>query len=43
VLSRVDEHRSAGADHVCIQMLTESEQEFPLREIREIATALQLT
>jgi 2-methylisocitrate lyase-like PEP mutase family enzyme len=41
VLSRVDEHRSAGADHVCIQVLTESEQEFPLPEIREMATALQ--
>jgi probable F420-dependent oxidoreductase len=41
VLSRVDEHRSAGADHVCIQVLTESEQEFPLREIREIATVLR--
>jgi probable F420-dependent oxidoreductase len=41
VLSRVDEHRSAGADHVCIQVLTENDQEFPLREIRDIATALQ--
>jgi probable F420-dependent oxidoreductase len=41
VLSRVDEHRSAGADHVCIQVLTGNEQEFPLREIRHIATALQ--
>jgi len=41
VLSRVDEHRSAGADHVCIQVLTESEPEFPLREIREIARVLQ--
>ena len=40
VLSRVDEHRSAGADHVCIQVLTENEQEFPLREIRDIAAAL---
>jgi probable F420-dependent oxidoreductase len=41
VLSRIDEHRSAGADHVCIQVLTESEQEFPLRESREIATAIR--
>jgi probable F420-dependent oxidoreductase len=40
VLSRVDEHRSAGADHVCIQVLSENDQEFPLREIRHIATAL---
>lgn len=40
VLSRIDEHRSAGADHVCIQVLTESDQEFPLRESREIAKAL---
>jgi probable F420-dependent oxidoreductase len=42
VLGRVDEHRAAGADHVCLQVLTGNEQEFPLREIREIATALQL-
>src|SRR5262249_21305477 len=41
VLRRIDEHRSAGADHVCIQVLTESEQEFPRREIRDIAAALQ--
>jgi hypothetical protein len=32
VLSRIDEHRSAGADHVCIQVLTENKQEYPLRE-----------
>jgi len=41
VLSRVDEHRAAGADHVCLQVLTGSEQDFPLREIREIAKALR--
>jgi probable F420-dependent oxidoreductase len=40
VLSRIDEHRSAGADHVCIQVLTEKQDEFPLREYRQIASAL---
>ena len=41
VLSRIKEHRSAGADHVCIQVLTESQQDFPLSESRTIAAALQ--
>src|SRR5262249_6845678 len=41
VLSRIEEHRSVGADHVCIQVLTEGKQEFPLSESREIAAALQ--
>ena len=41
VLSRIEEHRSAGADHVCIQVLTEGQQEFPLSESRTIAAALQ--
>lgn len=40
VLSRIDQHRSAGADHVCIQVLTENQDEFPLREYRQIASAL---
>ena len=40
VLSRIEEHRSAGADHVCIQMLTEGQQDFPMSEIRTIAAAL---
>jgi hypothetical protein len=41
VLSRIEEHRSAGADHVCIQVLTEGQQKFPLSESRAIAVALQ--
>jgi len=41
VLSRIEEHRSVGADHVCIQVLTEGQQDFPLSESRTIAAALQ--
>jgi hypothetical protein len=41
VLSRIKEHRSAGADHVCIQILTGDQQDFPLSESRTIAAALQ--
>jgi hypothetical protein len=41
VLSRIEEHRSAGADHVCIQVLTEGQQDFPLSESRTIAAALE--
>ena len=40
VLNRVQEHRSAGADHVCIQVLTQERRGFPLREYRELAAAL---
>jgi probable F420-dependent oxidoreductase len=40
VMTRIDEHRSAGADHVCIQVLTEKQDEFPLQEYRQIASAL---
>ena len=41
VLSRIEEHRSVGADHVCVQVLTEGQQDFPLSESRTIAAALQ--
>lgn len=41
VLTRVDEHLAAGADHVCIQVLTENQKEFPLQEYREIASAVR--
>jgi len=41
VLRRIEEHRSAGADHVCIQILTEDQQDFPLSESRTIGAALQ--
>src|SRR5262249_10939899 len=30
VQTRVDEHLAAGADHVCIQVVTENQSEFPL-------------
>jgi probable F420-dependent oxidoreductase len=42
VLRRIKEHHSAGADHVCIQLLTEGKQDFPVSESRAIAAALQL-
>jgi probable F420-dependent oxidoreductase len=37
--ARVRQHRDAGADHVCIQVLSE-EGLFPLQEWRELAPAL---
>ena len=39
VVRRIQEHLSAGADHVCIQVLTEPGG-FPMREYRELAAAL---
>ena len=32
---RIREHHSAGADHVCIQVLTADRHALPLREWRE--------
>ena len=40
VVAKVRAHHEAGADHVCIQMLSPSEGSFPLAEYRELATAL---
>src|SRR5262249_22983244 len=40
VLNRVREHHSAGADHVCIQVLTDDSKTFPMREYRELASAI---
>lgn len=40
VLNRVQEHRAAGADHVCIQVLTDDSNTFPIREYRELASAI---
>jgi probable F420-dependent oxidoreductase len=40
VLNRIREHHSAGADHVCIQVLTDDPRTFPLREYRELASAI---
>jgi probable F420-dependent oxidoreductase len=40
VVTRIQEHHAAGADHVCIQVLTDDSKTFPLREYRELASAL---
>ncbi|MFB4297525.1 LLM class F420-dependent oxidoreductase [Actinomadura sp. NTSP31] len=38
---RVDEHRAAGADHVCVQVLTADQSAFPRDEWRRLAPALR--
>ncbi len=40
IAARVQEHRDAGADHVCVQVLTDEPAELPLREWRALAPAL---
>jgi probable F420-dependent oxidoreductase len=40
VVGRVQEHLSAGADHVCIQVLTDDSKTFPIREYRELASTI---
>ncbi|OBI80278.1 LLM class F420-dependent oxidoreductase [Mycobacterium sp. E740] len=40
VLERVREHRDAGADHVCVQVLTADPREFPREQWRRLAAAL---
>jgi probable F420-dependent oxidoreductase len=40
IQKRVQEHLDAGADHVCIQVLTADPAALPLREWRELAPAL---
>lgn len=40
IMRRVDEHRSAGADHVCVQVLTADAQAFPREQWRRLAAAL---
>jgi probable F420-dependent oxidoreductase len=40
VRRRVQEHLDAGADHVCVQVLTADPQEFPLPQWRRLAPAL---
>ncbi|RZT12468.1 putative F420-dependent oxidoreductase [Mycobacterium sp. BK558] len=40
VLRRVTEHRDAGADHVCVQVLTADPREFPREQWRRLAAAL---
>jgi hypothetical protein len=36
----VQEHRDAGADHVCIQVLAEDPRSFTIDEWRALAPAL---
>jgi probable F420-dependent oxidoreductase len=40
IRSRIRAHHTAGADHVCIQVLTRDPRALPLAEWRELATAL---
>jgi 2-methylisocitrate lyase-like PEP mutase family enzyme len=40
ILRRVNEHRAAGADHVCVQALTSDPLEFPREQWRRLAAAL---
>ncbi|MGB6059805.1 MAG: LLM class F420-dependent oxidoreductase [Microthrixaceae bacterium] len=40
IAARVQEHRDAGADHVCIQVLTEDPREFPIEQWRILAPVL---
>ncbi|HYZ67683.1 MAG TPA: TIGR03620 family F420-dependent LLM class oxidoreductase, partial [Mycobacterium sp.] len=40
ILRRVEEHKHAGADHVCVQVLTANALEFPREEWRRLAAAV---
>ncbi len=40
IIGRVNEHLSAGADHVCVQVLTADLNEYPRDQWRRIAAAL---
>ena len=40
IRERVDEHRAAGADHVCVQVIHGRAGELPLAEWRALAPAL---
>jgi probable F420-dependent oxidoreductase len=40
IAARVREHRDAGADHVCIQVLTADPLGFPIEQWRALAPAL---
>jgi probable F420-dependent oxidoreductase len=41
VLRRVNEHLEAGADHVCVQILTDDPRTFPREHWRRLAAALR--
>jgi probable F420-dependent oxidoreductase len=40
IMRRIGEHRSAGADHVCVQVLLADQTAFPREQWRRIAAAL---
>lgn len=40
VIGRVAEHRAAGADHVCVQLLDADPRAFPRQQWRQLADAL---
>jgi len=40
IAERVQAHRDAGADHVCVQVLTDDPRELPLEQLRALAPAL---
>ncbi|MGD0131183.1 MAG: LLM class F420-dependent oxidoreductase [Bryobacteraceae bacterium] len=40
IRKRIGEHHAAGADHVCIQVLTKDPKALPMPEWRELAAAL---
>jgi probable F420-dependent oxidoreductase len=41
VEKRIREHQAAGADHVCIQVLTDDPKTIPMREYRELASLIR--
>ena len=40
IAHRIRQHREAGADHVCLQVLTANDSAFPLAQWRELASML---
>jgi probable F420-dependent oxidoreductase len=40
IVRRINEHKQAGADHVCVQALTADPREFPRDQWRRLAAAL---
>jgi probable F420-dependent oxidoreductase len=40
IARRVREHRDAGADHVCVQVVSAGRESFPVAEYRELASGL---
>jgi probable F420-dependent oxidoreductase len=41
VLARINEHHAAGADHVCVQIVTPDPTQFPRQQWRRLAAALR--